>query len=244
MTDIKGRIHSIESFGTVDGPGVRFVVFMQGCPMRCLYCHNPDTWVFDGGKEISASQVIQKMLRNIEFYETGGITVSGGEPLAQMEFVTELFKLAKEHNIHTTIDTSGITFNKNNTKGIDTLLEYCDLVMLDIKSLDKDQHLYLTGFDNKNPLELLNYLEERKKPVWIRHVIVPDITYNERSLKALGAFLKSYSCVERIEVLPYHSLGQVKYERLGIDYPLKDTPQLTKADAKRALDIINQVKNG
>ena len=233
-----GFIHSIESFGTVDGPGVRFVVFFQGCPMRCLYCHNPDTRAH-GGTEYTANEIIGKMLRNISFYETGGITASGGEPLLQLPFLIELFSLAKREGIHTALDTSGITFNKDDTHLFDRLMEVCDLVMLDIKHIDNDMHIHLTGSPNTNPLNFLEYLEKKGKRVWVRHVIVPEITYKEEYLVRLGSHLKGYTCVDKIEVLPYHTLGVNKYEGLGIDYPLKDTKQLTVNDAHYALDVIN-----
>lgn len=236
---MKGYIHSIESFGTVDGPGVRFVVFFQGCPMRCLYCHNPDTWAFHAGTEYEASELIDKMVRNLPFYETGGITATGGEPLAQIDFVTELFRLAKERGIHTALDTSGITFSHHNQESFDALMEYCDLVMLDIKHTDKDEHLRLTGHSNENTLAFLDYLEMKQKRVWIRHVIVPQITYKNEYLLSLGALVKKYKCIDKIDILPYHTLGVSKYESLGIDYPLKDVPQLTRADAQNALEIVN-----
>lgn len=240
VSDMTGHIHSFESFGTVDGPGVRFVVFFQGCPLRCLYCHNPDTWAHSGGTEYTARQVLDKMLRNITFYKTGGITVSGGEPLMQIDFLIELFTLAKKENIHTCLDTSGITFDKNHTEKFDLLMDVCDLVMLDIKHIDAEMHKTLTGSSSKHVFDFLDYLESKKKSVWIRHVIVPQITYKEEYLARLGKYLKNFSCIEKIEVLPYHTLGITKYEKAGIDYPLKDTPQLTKSDAKRALEIIQK----
>ncbi|MBE6673971.1 MAG: pyruvate formate lyase-activating protein [Ruminococcaceae bacterium] len=239
---MKGYIHSIESLGTVDGPGVRFVVFFQGCALRCLYCHNPDTWAHHGGTEYEAQQIIDKMVRNLPFYETGGITATGGEPLLQIDFLTELFKLAKERGIHTALDTSGITFDREHTEKFDILMEYCDLVMLDIKHMDEGEHIRLTGATNKHVFDFLSYLKEKNKGVWIRHVIVPGITYEEKELISLGKYLKGFDNVEKIDILPYHTLGVSKYESLGIDYPLKDTPQLTKTDALRALEIVNSAK--
>ena len=161
---MKGYIHSFESFGTVDGPGVRFVAFFQGCPLRCLYCHNPDTWAH-GGQEYTPFAVLEKMVRNIAFYETGGITASGGEPLMQMEFLTELFSLAKSKGIHTCLDTSGITFNKSNTDDFDRLMDVCDLIMLDIKHIDTEKHKTLTGVGNDNVLAFARYLEKKKVPL-------------------------------------------------------------------------------
>ena len=238
---MKGYIHSFESFGTVDGPGVRFVVFFQGCPLRCLYCHNPDTWAH-GGQEYTPSSVLEKMVRNITFYETGGITASGGEPLMQIEFLTELFSLAKSRGIHTCLDTSGITFNKSDTSLFDRLMDVCDLVMLDIKHIDPSAHIHLTGAPNTHTLDFLSYLEKKGKRVWIRHVLVPGITNGEEQLRALGEHLRGYSCVEKVQVLPYHTMGVSKYEKLGVEYPLASTPQATKEDANKALKIIEEAR--
>ena len=237
-----GYVHSIESFGTVDGPGVRFVVFMQGCPLRCLYCHNPDTWAHDAGTQMDARDVLNKMTRNLPFYETGGITVTGGEPLLQFDFVLELFSLAKKEGIHTCLDTSGITFDKSHTEKFDRLTEVCDLVLLDIKHMDKNEHLRLTGGSNSHVFDFMDYLKEKNKAVWVRHVLVPEITQKDEQLKSLGAYLKGYPNVERVDVLPYHTLGVVKYESLGTPYPLKDTPQLSKSDAQKALEVINSAR--
>ncbi len=242
-----GKIHSFESFGTVDGPGVRFVVFFQGCPMRCLYCHNPDTWALDTGEEYTAEQIIEKIERNRPFYTTGGITATGGEPMLQLDFLIELFELAKSKNINTCLDTSGVLFDRKNTermKKIERLLAVCDLVMLDIKHIDNEDHKKLTGHGNENILDFARYLNEKNVKMRIRHVIVPKITYIDDELKRLGEFLKPFKNIEKIETLPYHTLGKVKYENLGIDYPLGDTPQLTENDAKKALEIIErEIKN-
>ena len=237
---MKGYVHSFESFGTVDGPGVRFVVFLQGCPMRCQYCHNPDSWGH-GGTPYEAHEVLEKMTRNIAFYYTGGITVSGGEPMLQLDFLIELFRLAKARKIHTCIDTSGIVFDKDNSElvgKIDTLLALCDLVMLDIKHIDECEHIKLTGHSNEKILDFAKHLNKKGVPMRVRHVIVPNITFNEEHLKKLGAFLKEFANIEKIEVLPFHKMGEVKYENLGIECPLKDTPQLGESDAKWALEII------
>ena len=179
---MKGRVHSLESFGTVDGPGVRFVVFLQGCPMRCAYCHNPDTWELNGGIEMDAAEIMNQYERNRGFYREGGITVTGGEPLLQVEFITELFKLAKEKDIHTCIDTSGITYRKNNleyTKKLDLLMEYTDLIMLDIKHIDPVKHKELTEQPNDGILEFASYLEQKQIPTWIRHVVVKDMNKSD-----------------------------------------------------------------
>lgn len=243
-----GYIHSFETFGTVDGPRVRFVVFFQGCPMRCLYCHNPDTWTASTGMMLTAEEVIEKMTRNIMFYQSGGITATGGEPMLQLDFLVELFTLAKSQGIHTCLDTSGIMFdpqNKSRMKKIDELLSLCDLVMLDIKHIDDAEHKKLTGHSNKNILAFAEYLNKRNVKMRIRHVIVPNITDKRDELFALGRFLSGFDNIEKIETLPYHTLGRAKYENLGIDYPLGDTPQLTEADAENALIIIKEgMQNG
>lgn len=236
-----GFIHSIESFGTVDGPGVRMVVFMKGCPMRCQYCHNPDTWDSSGGEEISVKEILSKYNSKKSFYRNGGITVSGGEPLMQMKFVTELLKSAKAQGIHTCIDTSGILFDKENKKKVkefNELIKYTDLVLLDIKHIDDNKHKRLTGFSNKNILDFAEYLEEKNVPVCIRHVVVPGITFNEHYLFELGKYIGTLKNLKSIDVLAYHDMGKSKYESLGFEYPLKDTPPLSKEDALKAKKII------
>lgn len=244
-----GYIHSLESFGSVDGPGVRFVVFFQGCPMRCAYCHNPDTWDMTDGKEMSADKILEKMLRNKAFYTRGGITATGGEPMMQMDFLIELFTKAKEAGVHTCIDTSGIMFTGTSPEGralderIEKLMSVTDLVLLDIKHMDEGSHQGLTGQSNQRILEFARYLDAIGKPVWIRHVVVPGITENEESLAAVGRFLSTLNNVEKLEVLPYHALGKVKYENLGMEYRLKDTPQLTKDRAKAAEEVIRKYWN-
>ena len=239
-----GYIHSLESFGTVDGPGVRFVVFFQGCPMRCQYCHNPDTWSLEDGKEIQADEVIRRIERNRSYYKKGGITATGGEPLMQPEFLLELFTKAKQKGIHTCLDTSGIMFVENREseafKRIESIMKVTDLVMLDIKHIEDDAHKNLTAHSNANVLAFAKYLDEIGKPVWIRHVVVPNITYKEEELQKLGEFMKTLSNIQKLEVLPYHALGKVKYENLGMDYVLKDTPQLSKQQGKAAEIIIKR----
>lgn len=235
---MKGYIHSLETFGTVDGPGIRFVVFFQGCPMRCAYCHNPDTWELGEGTLMEAANIIEKVLRNIEFYASGGLTATGGEPLMQMDFLKELFSLAKQNGIHTTLDTSGITFNEDLRYKFDELMKVTDLVMLDIKHMDPEAHIELTGHKSDNVFAFAEYLKQIGKPVWIRHVVVPGITFDEKELTALGKYLKTLTNMEKLEVLPYHSMGKVKYGNLGLKYKLSDTLQLTKDEAKKAEDII------
>ena len=233
-----GYIHSTESFGTVDGPGVRYVVFFQGCPMRCLYCHNPDTWEFSGGRKVTAEELMEEYDSYKEFLKSGGITATGGEPMAQPEFLTELFSLAKSKGVHTCLDTSGIVFNPENHEKIDKIIDYTDLVMLDIKHIDDEEHKKLTGKSNKNILAFAEYLRDRNIPLWVRHVVVPGITDDEKELLGLGKFLAGLTNLKALDVLPYHDMGKVKYQNLGIDYPLKDVEPLSKENAIEARDVI------
>lgn len=235
---IFGNVHSIESFGTVDGPGIRLVVFLQGCPMRCLYCHNPDTWSYEKNKKVFVSEILDKYDRIKEFLKNGGITVTGGEPLSQIDFVTELFKQAKQKNIHTALDTSGVLFNRKSLAQFDRLLKYTDLVLLDIKHINDEEHKKLTGFSNKNILDFAIYLSEKNIPIWVRHVVVPTITDDEKYLKELGKFLANIKSLKALDVLPYHNMAISKYENLNIDYPLKNISPLTKEEAMIARQII------
>lgn len=243
---MQGRIHSLESFGTVDGPGVRYVVFMQGCPMRCKYCHNPDTWEVNAGTLMDADYIIEQYERNKGFYTDGGITVTGGEPLLQIDFITELFEKAKAKGIHTCIDSSGITFNPDSPEVMakfDKLMPLTNLVMLDIKHIDDEHHLELTKQHNKNILAFAQYLSDKGVDTWIRHVVVPGITDDDKYLYKLGYFIGGLKTLRALDVLPYHDMGKVKYEKLGIDYPLKDTPPMDKTillDKKKA--IIDGIK--
>ena len=239
MTEqIYGNIHSIETCGTVDGPGVRFVVFTQGCPMRCQYCHNPDSWTTEQNKKISVDEILQKYDGVKEFLRNGGLTVTGGEPLMQIDFVMSLFKSAKQKQIHTALDTSGVLFNRKYISKFDELLKYTDLVMLDIKHIDDVEHKKLTGMSNVNILDFAKYLSENNIPMWIRHVVVPNITDNDVYLTKLGQFLATLKTVQALDVLPYHDMAIPKYESLGLNYPLKDVPPLTKQEAIRARDVI------
>ena len=238
---MKGYIHSTESFGTVDGPGVRFVIFLQGCPMRCQYCHNPDTWQIGTGDQVSPEELIALYEKNRAFYTTGGITVTGGEPLLQIDFLLELFSLAKEHGIHTCIDTSGITYRPGESsynKKLDQLMRNTDLVLLDIKHTDAKKHRILTGQDHAGIFAFAEYLAKKRIPVWVRHVVVPGITDDPEHLKNLGRFIGRLSNVKALDVLPYHTMGIQKYKELGIDYPLEGTEPLPKEKALEARAVI------
>lgn len=232
---MQGWVHSVESFGTVDGPGVRMVVFMQGCPMRCAYCHNPDTWTEEKGTIMTAEELLERFRRNFSYYKNGGITVSGGEPLLQAEFVTELFRQAKEEGIHTCLDTSGIVPGE-----YEELLSVTDLVLLDMKHMDSAAHRMLTGHGNETVFSFLELLEKRHIPVWIRRVLVPGYTDEDGELLSLGEYLGRYSNLQAVEVLPYHTMGISKYKELGIDYRLKDVPEADKEQAKLKRQVILQ----
>ncbi len=244
MEEYKGIIHSFESFGLVDGPGVRCVVFLQGCNMRCRYCHNPETWCRNG-ESVSVKELFQKIWKYRTYwgkdYKKGGVTVSGGEPLLQIGFVTELFRLLKSHGIHTAIDTAGQPFREDEEflKKFDELLEYTDLVLLDLKMHDSTEHKKLTGFDNTNILRMAQYLSDKGMPMWIRHVLVPGITDSEEDLNNLSNFIKTLKTVEKVEVLPYHTIGAFKWENMNIDYPLKGVRTPTEEEVKRAQKILN-----
>lgn len=241
MSEIKGRIHSVESFGSADGPGVRYIVFLKGCNMRCQYCHNPDTWAKDGGELMTPEEVLKKALRYKTYWkEKGGITVSGGEALLQIDFVTELFRLAKEKGVNTCLDTSGNPFSLEEPfkSKFDELMKYTDLFMLDIKHMDDAAHRKLTGQTNQNILEMAAYLSDHGKAMWIRHVLVPGITTEEDELHRLRSFLDTLKTVERVEVLPYHTLGVFKWKKLGIPYQLEDVDPPTKEQIDRAKEIL------
>lgn len=241
MSEIKGRIHSVESFGSADGPGVRYIVFLKGCNMRCRYCHNPDTWAKDGGELMTPEEVLKKALRYKTYWkEKGGITVSGGEALLQIDFVTELFRLAKEKGVNTCLDTSGNPFSLEEPfkSKFDELMKYTDLFMLDIKHMDDAAHRKLTGQTNQNILEMAAYLSDHGKAMWIRHVLVPGITTEEDELHRLRSFLDTLKTVERVEVLPYHTLGVFKWKELGIPYQLEGVDPPTKEQIDRAKEIL------
>ena len=240
--NMNGFIHSTESFGSVDGPGVRFVIFVAGCPMRCQFCHNPDTWNMQVGEQKSADELLAQALRYRSYWKDGGgITVSGGEPLLQMDFMIELFQKAKEKGINTTIDTSGAPFTREEPffGKFNELMKYTDLLLVDIKHIDDEQHKLLTGHTNKNILDMARYLSEIGKPVWIRHVLVPEKSDKDEYLKELYKFIKTLDNVEKVEVLPYHTFGEYKWKELGYDYPLAGIEPPTKERIKNANEILH-----
>lgn len=236
-----GKIHSVFSGGTVDGPGIRFVVFMQGCPLRCKYCHNPDSWLLSDGEEKSVESLTAEIVKYKNYYGAkGGLTVSGGEPLLQIEFVTNLLKSVKQQGINTAVDTSGFTFNFENEEVVklhEELDKYVDLYLLDIKHISDEKHKELTGVSNKNTLAYAKWLSGRGKRIWIRHVLVPNLTDNDSDLQELSNFIKTLN-VEKVEVLPYHTMGEVKYQKLGLDYPLKGVNPPTKERVENAKSIL------
>ena len=238
-----GFIHSFESFGTVDGPGIRFLAFLQGCPLRCKYCHNPDTWGA-GGTAYSAEEVATRALKYRNYFgDKGGVTVTGGEPLLQIDFVIELFTILKAKGIHTCVDTSGVTFDKYNPQSVEKhekLLALTDLFLLDIKHIDDEKCKALTGKGNKNTLDFARYLSDNGKKIWIRQVLVPGITDDEETLERTRTFIDTLSTVEKVEVLPYHTLGEVKYKNLGIEYPLQGVETPTKESVRRAKEILQK----
>lgn len=242
MSGTKGKIHAIETFGLVDGPGVRYVLFLQGCHMRCKYCHNPETWTLEGGMgEFTAEEAFQKAQRYQPYWrDNGGITVSGGEPLLQMDFVTEFFSLAKEKKIHTVVDTSGNPFSMDADflKKFDKLMEVTDLFLLDIKEMDAEKHKELTGKPNGNILEMGDYLASRGSEMWIRHVLVPGLTDDERGLRLLREKIDAWKTVRRVEILPYHTLGLFKWEKLNLIYPLEGVEPPTKEQVEKAERIL------
>ncbi len=243
-SQIKGRIHSIESFGAADGPGVRYIIFLQGCHMRCRYCHNPDTWAMNDktSYEETPTETLAKAIKYKSYWrDKGGITVSGGEALLQIDYVTELFRLAKAKGVHTTLDTSGGPFTREEPffGKFNELMKYTDLFMLDIKHIDSEKHKNLTAFDNNNILDMAKYLSDNGKDMWIRHVLVPGITNDEEDLKRLGEFVKSLNTVKRFEILPYHTLGVFKWKELGIKYTLDEVDPPTADEIKKAEEIMN-----
>lgn len=235
----KGRIHSLETFGTVDGPGIRFVLFLQGCLMKCQYCHNPDTWNFDGGKEMTVEEVLDEIKPYLNYYRSsgGGLTISGGEPTLQAAFVAEIFREVKERwGLHTTLDSNGF----NNPDKIQYLMDVTDLVLLDIKHIDNDKHKVLTGVSNEQTLRTAKWLSDHGKKMWIRHVFVPGIHDDENNLRDLGRFIGTLNGVEKFEILPYHQMGIYKWKELGREYPLEGVSSPTDEQVKWAYKLIEE----
>lgn len=230
-----GKIHSIQSLAASDGPGLRFAVFMQGCPLRCGCCHNPDTWDFDGGKEYTAEEIVKKAVRYKDYFgNKGGITVSGGEPLMQAEFVKELFELCHKEDINTCLDTSGCVMNDD----VKNLLKHTDRVLLDIKYTDSELYKKHVGCDMDNAIEFLAYLNEQKIPVTLRQVIIPTLNDNEDNIKVLKETAETHECVDKIELLPFRKLCQIKYDNMGIKFPFADIPEPSKESMNKLESLI------
>lgn len=235
------KIHSFETMGAVDGPGIRFVIFLQGCVMRCAYCHNPDSWDFDGGQEYSVGEIVKEILKYKSYYKNGGgVTVSGGEPLCQIDAVIELFVELKKLGIHTCLDTSGIMFDNKPVvlKKFEQLLNVTDLVLLDIKHIDNDRHIWLTTKSNQNILRFAQFCDKIGKKMWIRYVLVPTINSDDETLKRTRQFVDTLKNVEKVEILPYHTMGVHKYEQLKIEYRLKDIKEPTNEEIDLATKIL------
>ena len=243
---MQGFIHSTESLGTVDGPGIRFVVFMQGCPLRCKYCHNPDSWAATKGKKVDVDDVFAQAMKYENYFKSsGGITLTGGEPLLQMDFCTALLKKFKEAGVHTAVDTCGFMFDRNRVESVQKhleLIKYTDLFLLDIKHISSAKHKELTGVPNDNTLEFAKFLSDHGKAMWVRYVLVPNITDDEEDLKGLRRFLDTLETVEKVEVLPYHTMGVAKYKELGIPYPLEGVKTPSKEQVAFARKILRGEK--
>lgn len=236
-----GRVHSVETFGSVDGPGIRFLIFLKGCSMRCRYCHNPDTWDPETDDLRTADELLTQAMRYRSYWgREGGITVSGGEALLQIDFLTELFRKAKAKGIHTCLDTSGQPFTRREPffSKFAELMKYTDLLLFDLKQIDDAKHRELTGRTNRNILDCARYLSDIGKPIWVRHVLVPGITDNDDDLHALRAFIDTLQNVKRVEVLPYHAMGTYKWEQLGIPYTLKDVSAPSEERVRNAEHIL------
>lgn len=231
----EGYIHSIESLGNRDGPGIRFVVFMQGCPLRCKYCHNPDTWKLHDGKKVTIDELMEKIIKCKPYIDRskGGVTISGGEPTLQFDFTLELLKRCKEEGLHTAVDTSGYVDPEKFKK----MIKYIDLVLLDIKQIDDLKHHELTGVSNRRTLEIVELLEKEKQPYWIRHVVVPGYTDNKNDLNGLAQYLQDKKYLDKLELLPYHNLGEYKWKELGIPYELVAVEPPSKEMMKEISDI-------
>ncbi len=237
---MKGKIHSIETCGTVDGPGIRYIVFTQGCPLRCKYCHNPDTWKAQDGQEADTEELIQDIIKYKSFmhFSKGGVTISGGEPFLQPEFIKDLLQKCKANNIHTAIDTSGfVTIEK-----ADPILDFVDLVLLDIKCYNPEVFKNLTGVPLEPTLQFANHLATRNIPIWLRYVLVPGLTDAEEDIEHLAEFLSTLPNLERLDILPFHKMGEYKWEQLGYHYELSDTVEPTPAEVTKAREIFLKYK--
>ena len=231
---MQGYIHSFETFGTKDGPGIRFVFFMQGCPLRCLYCHNPDTWGINDKKyELAPEDVFNEISKVKPFIRNGGVTISGGEPLLQTEFIYELFQLCKNEGIHTAIDTSGYILNDK----VKNVLKNMDLVLLDIKHINPDKYKELTSRPLEPTFKFMEYLSDINKPVWLRYVLVPGFTNDMDDLHSWAKYASQFNNVERVDILPFHQMGLHKWEQIGADYKLKDVKTPTNEEVKEAHEI-------
>ena len=230
------KVHSIESFGTVDGPGIRFVLFLQGCNLKCKYCHNRDTWDMNGGSYASLDDIYAKILRYKNYiHPNGGVTITGGEPLLQVKFIISLFKKLKEKGIHTCIDTSGMF---SISKDIEEVLKYTDLVLLDIKHIDPQKCKDLVGFSNERELDFARYLSDNNIPMWIRQVLIPGYTDDENDLLRLKKFISSLKTVEKVELLPYHNLGEYKWKNLGFKYELENVKEPSQEEIDNTKKIL------
>lgn len=231
---VTGRIHSVETFGTLDGPGLRYILFLQGCPLRCVYCHNPDALGFFGGEEKSVADVMEDILKYKSFLKQGGVTLSGGEPLAQPEFCAALVAAGRAEGLHMAVDTSGgvaLSFCRKT-------VEEADLLLLDIKAAEETLCKAVSGAGLEHALAILDLREELKKPVWVRHVVVPGLTLSDRALTALGRLVGRYRCIEKTELLPFHKLGEYKWKALGMNYTLRNTPPPTEAEMSHAREVL------
>lgn len=233
---VMGKLHSTESFGAVDGPGIRYVVFTQGCPLKCLFCHNPDSWDLTGGKSVDSEEVVADILTYRNFIKSGGVTISGGEPLMQPEFVADILTRLREKNIHTAVDTAGSV----PLSAAKPVIDAADMLLLDIKSMDSDLCRQITGKTNENALAILNYCEQIKKPVWIRHVLLPQYTLKKYLLENMALVLKNYKCIENVELLPFHKMGEYKWKELGRNYTLYDIEPPSFDEVEQAKNIFRQ----
>lgn len=237
MEEVKGYVSSIQTLGAADGPGVRFVVFIQGCPLKCVCCHNPETQSMTGGTLYSAEEIVEKAKRYKEYFgNTGGITLSGGDPLCQPEFAAEIFRLCLENSINTCLDTSGYILNDK----IKEVLEYTDLVLLDIKYTDENSYIKYAGCKMSVVMEFLRFLEEKQIPVWLRQVIIPTLNDNNQNIEALRQISGSYKCVKKTELLPFKKLCEMKYENMGRPFPLKDVPEPSMEKMQELNSILYQ----